>query len=72
MAKAQPELVTKSEALRLISTHLRKKDLEVGQLIKLVALQAKIAGWDKSKEPTNEANIDKLVAAVERRRKAAQ
>jgi hypothetical protein len=70
VSKAQSELVTKAEAMQIISRHLRKKDLDVGQLIKLVALQAKIAGWSNEKEPTDETNLDKLITEIERRRKA--
>lgn len=65
--------ITKAEALAMIAKQLRNPGLEVNHLLKLVALQAKIAGWDKKEDkPTEETNINKLVRELERKRKESQ
>ena len=71
--KAQPTgPITKAEALELLSKQLRNPGLEVNQLIKIVNLQAKIAGWDKEDKPTEETNVNTLVREFERKQKEAQ
>jgi hypothetical protein len=65
-------LVTKEEALRMLAKHIRKPNVTANELLKLIGLQSKIAGWDKSDAPTDEGNLDRLVTEIEKRRKSAQ
>ncbi len=63
--------VSKNEALKLLSRHLRRTN-DSSELVKLLGLYSKLTGWDKEEEdpPGEEMSLDKLVTAVERRRKA--
>lgn len=61
--------VSRTEALELLSTHLRKID-DPDKLVKLLGVYAKIAGWGKEeKNLDEEVPMDKLVAAVEKKRR---
>lgn len=62
-------LVSKSEALKLLSRHLRKS-YDSAEVVKLLSLYSKLSGWDKEEEAeSEEVSLDKLVAAVEKKRK---
>lgn len=62
-------LVSQKEAMELLSKHLRKAD-DPSVLVKLLSTYAKIAGWDKKTDKDDEPpSLDKLVAAVEKKRK---
>jgi len=63
--------VTKAEALRMLAEHMRNPNLTANELLRLINLQSKICGWNKEEEPTEETNVDKLVEAIESRRKQA-
>ena len=58
----------------MIAAHLRNPNTEAKDLMKLIALQSKLAGWDKKKEdkPTEGTNINKLLLEIERKRKEAR
>jgi len=73
MSRKQKEsrLVTKAEALRMLAEHMRNPNLTANELLRLINLQSKICGWNKEQEPTEETNVDKLVEAIESRRKQA-
>lgn len=70
--REKKEVVSKKEAQELMSYHMRKTGLEPETLVKLMGVYAKLAGWEKEKEtdPGEEMSMDKLVAAVEKKRKA--
>lgn len=70
--KEKKETVSKKEALELMSRHLRKNTLDPETLVKLMGVYAKLAGWEKDKkdEPDQEISMDKLVTALEKKRKA--
>ncbi len=63
--------VSKSEALKLLSRHLRKPTIDSAELVKVLSLYSKLAGWNKDEEtdPGDEVSLDRLVAAVEKKRK---
>ena len=65
---------TRSEALELLSTHLRKPDLAPNVLVKLTALYARLANWKATDDPSDdeEETISKLVAQAERKRREVQ
>ena len=64
------KILTKNDAMVLLSTQLRDPKLESDLFVKVMTLYSKIAGWDKEKEPSaQEPTIDQLVAAVEKKRK---
>jgi hypothetical protein len=68
--KEKKEIVTKKEAQELLSQHLRRNALEPETLVKLLGVYSKLAGWEKeAKEPDESMSLDKLVAAVEQKRK---
>jgi hypothetical protein len=71
--KKQTKLVSKQEALELISAQLRKPDLNPSQFAKLLKLQSQLSGWKPTQQPDpdGEPSIDQLVAAVEKKRRAA-
>jgi len=63
--------VSKKEALELLSKQLRKNDIAPLHLAKLLSVYAKMAGWDsKGGTPDEEVNMDKLITAIERKRRA--
>lgn len=67
----QRNIISKDEALMLLSAHIRKPDLDGGTLLKLIALYSKLQGWDaETKKPADEPNMDQLVAAIEKKRKS--
>lgn len=70
--KQNDRLFTKEEALAKLSMFIRKtKDAQ--ELLKLIALTAKIAGWGKEgTPPEGKPDLDKLIADAERKRKEAQ
>ncbi len=71
MSKSKSTIVSKSEALELISAQLRRSDIENAPMVKLLALYSKLNGWDAEKpEHPEEVDMDKLVAAVEKKRKS--
>lgn len=62
--------VSKAEALKLLSRRLRKPTIEDSDLKGLLLIYSKLSGWDKEEEdPEEEVSLDKLVAAVEKKRK---
>jgi hypothetical protein len=68
--KEKKEIVSKKEALELLSQHLRRTALEPETLVKLLGVYSKLSGWEKKDEEPDEAmSLDKLVAAVEQKRK---
>lgn len=65
-------LVTKADALRLLSDQLRKRGVKSEEFIKVLSLYSKLQGWDKDDEPRTpceEVSLDKLVAAIEKKRR---
>jgi hypothetical protein len=65
-------IVSKREALRLITAHIRRPDIRPAQLIKLLTLQAKLSGWlkrGKGTEDEPETTIEQRVIALERKRR---
>ena len=65
-------LITKREALRLLSVQLRKPRIDGAEFCKVLALYSKLSGWDEEDSPNpgdEEVNLDKLVAAMEKKRK---
>ena len=61
--------VTRSEALELLSRHMRDSAIAPNVLVKLTTMYAKIAGWKHAPEPEDETDINRLIAAEERKRK---
>lgn len=64
--------VSKEEALKLLSKHLRKPAIDSAELVKLLSVYSKLSGWDKEddpKDPEGTVNLDKLVAAIEKKRR---
>lgn len=70
--KEKKEIVSKKEAMELLSQHLRRTSVEPDMLVKLLAMYSKLAGWeeDKGKNPDEGMSLDKLVTALEKKRKA--
>lgn len=64
-------VVSRTEAQELVSYHLRKQNIEPEMLVKLLGVYAKLSGWDKQKEqePDAEVDINRLVSAIEKKRK---
>jgi hypothetical protein len=72
--KAEPQLVSKKEALELLSEQMRRPNLPANQIIRLTVAYAKLSGWamrpsqsnfDRTEEPT----IDAQVREAERKKK---
>lgn len=65
------DIVSRKEALLLMSRSLRKTTIEPETMIKIMNVYARIRGWDKEDaKPSNpELDMDKLVAAMEKKRK---
>lgn len=63
-------IVSKQEAMELLSKHLRKTE-DPTVVVKLLGTYSKIAGWDVEPDADDEIPLDKLVAAVEKKRKQA-
>lgn len=63
-------LVSRQEAMELLSIHLRKIE-DPDKLVKVLNTYAKIAGWGKEETDEQEDTVpmDKLVAAVEKKRR---
>lgn len=63
-------LVSRQEAMELLSIHLRKIE-DPDKLVKVLNTYAKIAGWgkDETDEQEDTVPMDKLVAAVEKKRR---
>lgn len=70
MSKASNRLLTKPEALEILSVHLRNPKIEPGAMLKLMTIYADLQGWDNEEAPSAEVDIDKLAAEIERQRKA--
>lgn len=65
------KVLSKQEALELLSAQLRRSDIESEPFLKIMQLYSKIAGWDKepTPKPKPEPSLDELVTAIERERK---
>ena len=71
MSKPSGEtILTKDEALQLLSKQLRNPNIEPLLFVKVLTLYSTIAGWNKEKEPTpSEPNLDELVTRIEKERR---
>jgi hypothetical protein len=74
--KKSTPLITKDEALQMLSEQLRKGDLPANVANKTLLLYARLAGWglrprqaDANPEPTNAETLQKQVIEAERKRK---
>lgn len=68
--KEKKDIVSKKEALELLSAHLRRNSIESDMLVKLIGMYSKLAGWEEDKEKPEEGlSLDKLVTALEKKRK---
>jgi hypothetical protein len=69
--KKQPTtLVTKEEALELLSKQMRKANLASNVFARLANTYAKLAGWKPtSQDEPKEASLDQQVLAAEKKRK---
>ena len=67
----QKQILTKRTALELLSEQIRKPDIDAAGLIKCLNVYGKLAGWfDEQSSPSSDRDsIDKLVSAVEAKRK---
>lgn len=65
------DIVGRKEALLLMSRALRNRSLDPEMLVKIMNVYAKMRGWDKEEKapPDDAVSMDKLVAAVEKKRK---
>jgi hypothetical protein len=62
------KLLTKDEALVLLSEQLRNPKLEADLFTKVMSLYSKISGWAKEKDPEPTGpNLDELVASLEKK-----
>lgn len=69
--REKKEVVSKREAMELLSHHMRKSQIEPETLVKLMGVYAKMAGWEKKEDtdPSADVSIDQLVTALEKKRK---
>lgn len=68
--KAENKILTKDEAMVLLSAQLRNPKLEADLFIKVMKLYSTIAGWDNEPTPKeNEPTIEDQVLALEQKRK---
>lgn len=69
LGTARPN-ISKSEALKQLSRFMRNAK-DATEYCKLLSLYSKLSGWDEEEEePGEEVSLDKLVAAMEKKRKA--
>jgi hypothetical protein len=70
--KTPSQIVSKEEALELISDQLRRPEIEDASMVKLMTLYSKLSGWEnvEPSQPEETVDMKKLIAAVEKRRKS--
>jgi hypothetical protein len=71
---SKSKILSRDEALDLLSDHIRKKGVDDDTLLKLISFYAKLSGWDKEKpEPADEEpNIEQLIQAMEKQKRQAK
>jgi hypothetical protein len=62
--------LSKADALQMLTRRLHKAGTDDATFAKLLSLYAKLAGWDKEEDdPSEEVSLDKLIVAMEKKRK---
>lgn len=63
---------SKQEALELLSVQLRKPDLPINVLAKLMTLYSKLSDWQSAAAKSEGDDLNKLVTEAERKRRKIQ
>jgi hypothetical protein len=71
---SKSKILSRDEALELLSAQIRKKGVDDGTLIKLIALYSKLSDWETEQEPVadEEPNIEQLIQAMEKQKRQAK
>ena len=65
-------IVSKNEAMELLSKQMRRPEIDDATLVKLVTLYSKLNRWGEEPTPSTEPDMDALVAALERKRRESK
>ena len=68
--KEEPQLLTRQEALELLSAQLRRSDIKSDELLKVITLYSKICGWFDEPAPSKpEPTLEELIIEAEKKRR---
>ena len=68
--KRKEELLTKEEALHLLSAQMRRSNIKSDELLKVVTLYSKICGWFDEPAPSKpEPTLEELIIEAEKKRR---
>ena len=70
--KTPSKTISKNEAMELLSTQMRRPEIDDATLVKLVTLYSKLNRWGEQPTPSTEPDMNALVAALERNRRESK